>query len=483
MLRRISQLAFFLFFILSVLRAQQATFYEMTNVDRANGDCSKPPAVNTFKTSDQAAYLVFNVTGVGDGDLVVAGLVTPSSQMDSDSVVGWGPLSAGNYCFTAEFDIAGQLPASMPGTWSVVAGDGVGGSTTNVIAFFSLNFTIETASPLSITGLSPTSANAGGPAFTLTVTGSGFVAGSVIQWNGTPLATNFVSGSQLTALVSASDIAAPGSYNISVLNLDGTLSNSMAFIVIPQPVFGGSMAQVASGGGWQTTFTLVNMGSASAQAQLSFFDNNGNALLLPLTLVQSGSTMTAAKLTQTIAAGASLVVLAQGSNLNAAVTGSAQLTAGGNVNGFAIFRYNPTGQEATVPLETRNAGVFLLAFDNTNGVSTGVALANVANQAANIPVVIHDDTGTQIGTDTIQLAARGHTSFMLTSNYASTGGKRGTIEFHTPPSGQITVLGLRANGNTLTTLPVLAGATTGGGSSAQLLERVAERFGLVIKRQ
>ena len=57
---------------------------------------------------------------------------------------------------------------------------------------------------------------------------------------------------------------------------------------------------------------------------------------------------------------------------------------------------------------------------------------------------------------------------MLTSNYAVTTGKRGTIEFDTPPSGQVSALGLRANGSALTTLPVLANVAAGRGSIAQV---------------
>jgi hypothetical protein len=75
------------------------------------------------------------------------------------------------------------------------------------------------------------------------------------------------------------------------------------------------------------------------------------------------------------------------------LVGSAQLTTDGNVSGFAIFHYKPSGQEAVVPLETRNASAYVLAFDYTNGAATGLALANVSNQAANVPVIIRDDTG------------------------------------------------------------------------------------------
>ena len=61
-----------------------------------------------------------------------------------------------------------------------------------------------------IFGLSPTSAVAGGPAFTLTITGERFAQGSTVLWVRTPLATTFVSATQLTASVPAALIADRG---------------------------------------------------------------------------------------------------------------------------------------------------------------------------------------------------------------------------------------------------------------------------------
>jgi hypothetical protein len=139
-----------------------------------------------------------------------------------------------------------------------------------------------------------------------------------------------------------------------------------------------------------------------------------------------------------------------------ALVGSAQLTTDGNVSGFAIFHYKPTGQEAVVPLETRNSSAYVLAFDYTNGAATGLALANVSSQAANVPVIIRDDTGATLGTATIDLAALGHTSFMLATGYPFVTGKRGTVEFDTPAGTQICALGIRATAaGALTTIPVL----------------------------
>jgi hypothetical protein len=220
---------------------------------------------------------------------------------------------------------------------------------------------------------------------------------------------------------------------------------------------GGSMAHIPSGSGWQTTFVLVNTGQGPASAQLNFFDDNGNPMLLPLSFPQSGGTSTASSVTQNVAAGASLWIASAGLLTDPLQQGSAQLTTTGNIGGFVIFRYNPNGQEAVVPLESRNAGVYLLAFDNTNGTATGVAINAVSTQTVNVPVVIRDDTGAQIGTGSIPLAANGHYSQMLTTLLPATAGVRGTVEFDRPAGVQISVLGIRSPpALTFTTLPPLA---------------------------
>jgi len=123
-----------------------------------------------------------------------------------------------------------------------------------------------------------------------------------------------------------------------------------------------------------------------------------------------------------------------------------------------IFRNNPFDQEAVVPLETRNANAYLLAFDNTGGRATGIAINSVSSQPVNVPVVVRDDTGALIATDTLTLPANAHLSFVLgnpPNKYPATANIRGTIEFDAPLSGLIGALGIRATGQTFTTLPAL----------------------------
>lgn len=64
----------------------------------------------------------------------------------------------------------------------------------------------------------PAATAPGGAAFSLKVTGSGFVSGSVVEWKGSPRTTTFVDSSHLSAAISASDIASPTTATITVVS-------------------------------------------------------------------------------------------------------------------------------------------------------------------------------------------------------------------------------------------------------------------------
>src|SRR5260370_13595827 len=95
------------------------------------------------------------------------------------------------------------------------------------------NLTVQTLEPPTITSMSPTSAIAGAAAFTLTVNGANFVTGSMVNFNGNALATTFVSATQLTAAILASDIATAGRLNVTVTNPGGVAAHSVSFTVLP----------------------------------------------------------------------------------------------------------------------------------------------------------------------------------------------------------------------------------------------------------
>jgi len=180
---------------------------------------------------------------------------------------------------------------------------------------------------------------------------------------------------------------------------------------------------------------------------------------LPLTFPQGKiANTTAPSVAQNLPPGSTLVIVSGGVTPQL-LTGSAQLTTTGNVSGFVIFRHN--GQEAVVPLESRNANGYIVVFDNNKGlIATGVALNVVSAQPVNVGVVVRDDRGALMATDIIAMAPNGHYAFTLgTDRYPATLTIRGSIEFDKPPNAQIGALGIRipaGAAHTYTTLPALA---------------------------
>jgi hypothetical protein len=164
-----------------------------------------------------------------------------------------------------------------------------------------------------IYAISPTSATASAPSFTLTVNGSTFVPQSVVLWNGSPLPTTFVSVNQLTAQVPASNITVSGNYSVTVSNVSGGGSSAATFTVMPLPPLSLnkiSPSQVTAGG---SDFMLTAIGTGFAST--SSIAWNGTSL--PTTYVSSTvlqAKVTAAQITDT--GTVSITVLDSGSQGN-----------------------------------------------------------------------------------------------------------------------------------------------------------------------
>jgi uncharacterized protein (TIGR03437 family) len=127
--------------------------------------------------------------------------------------VSIGGVSVSPTFVGAQSDFAGldqvnlQIPSSLSGRGEVdivLTGDG---KTSNAVTVNIANPANPIPAP---TSLIPNSATAGGAAFTLTVNGTNFVSGSIVRWNGSNRTTTFVSSTQLTAQIPASDIAVIG---------------------------------------------------------------------------------------------------------------------------------------------------------------------------------------------------------------------------------------------------------------------------------
>ncbi len=98
-----------------------------------------------------------------------------------------------------------------------------------------------------ISGLSPVSATAGSPTFTLTVNGAGFVSGATVKWNGTALTTSFVNTIQLTATVPGSLLTTTGTSMVTVVNPDTKTSTPATFNIGPPPPAAAPLFSPAAG--------------------------------------------------------------------------------------------------------------------------------------------------------------------------------------------------------------------------------------------
>jgi hypothetical protein len=85
----------------------------------------------------------------------------------------------------------------------------------------------NTSLPL-VLWLSPGSATMGGAGFTLTVNGANFKSTSRVLWNGSVRKTTYVSSTELTATILATDIAAEGARLVTVANPSPNAATSAA---------------------------------------------------------------------------------------------------------------------------------------------------------------------------------------------------------------------------------------------------------------
>lgn len=184
----------------------------------------------------------------------------------------------------------------------------------------SITYTVTQPQP-NIVYMNPTAVTAGAAGVTLDIHGSNFTANSAVLWNGSPRATTYVSSGNLTAQITAADVAAAGNYSVTIDNGGGATSNAVIFIVQPLDALGLSAispSQVVVGGSpfmlsvvgtgftsesaitWNgTSLTTTYMSSTLLRASVSAAQiaNTGTASIAVVRPGDQGGTSTALNLT------------------------------------------------------------------------------------------------------------------------------------------------------------------------------------------
>ena len=89
----------------------------------------------------------------------------------------------------------------------------------------------------------------------------------------------------------------------------------------------GIISQIASGGGWKTTITLINPGAAQSLARINLYAGDGTPLQLPLTITQGGSSVSVvgAVVDRTIQPGGTLIIESEAGVSTTSASGSADV--------------------------------------------------------------------------------------------------------------------------------------------------------------
>jgi hypothetical protein len=332
-------------------------------------------------------------------------LTVTGSDFVAASEVDWNGTAL-NTTYVSAAQLTATIPASdlaTTGTASVtVVNPAPGGGTSGA-----LTFTINPSNPLpTLSALSPPSALAGATGFTLTVTGGGFVAGaSVVQWNGTALATTYVSASQLTAAVPASDIASAGSASVTVVNPTpgGGTSGAISFSITatnPVPALAALSPASASVNSPALSLTLTGSGFISS----SVVQWNGSALATTyLSPTQLTATIPASDLASVSSANVTVANPAPGGGTSTAAAFSVTAASSGNA---AVRQV-----QSLTGGQTHSGGVLLSPWSVPITVLQGSALwvvgtVPVADDICGVPNYQYPNINVSDGTNTYTLAAR-----------------------------------------------------------------------------
>jgi uncharacterized protein (TIGR03437 family) len=214
-----------------------------------------------------------------------------------------------------------------------------------------------------ISGAAPSPIDAGGPYFLLTVTGSGFLPGMVVNWPGVgALGTNCLSTTQIQAAITPELRTLAGSFQVTVSDpATGAVSNSYAVVVSPV-LFSISPATAVAG---SPALPITVTGAGFTANTLLAITVAGKQSTLPTTYVNTTT------LTATIPASA----LGLAGSLSIQVIDS---TGGGHSlsQSFAISRAAATITSLMPSAVTAGAPAFTLTVNGSNFATGATVLWN-----------------------------------------------------------------------------------------------------------
>ncbi len=239
-----------------------------------------------------------------------------------------------------------------------------------------------TPTRLQLTSISPPSATAGGPAFTLTINGAGFTSSTAAYINGAYRTPKFVNSTQITVAMTPADIATAGAFQVAVGNFP---SGASCAAFVPTTFY----VLIGSGGGTPTAtvspkslaFGNVAAGTTSP-AKTVTLTNSGSGALPISSIVASGNFTETNNCSNSLAANSSCTVTVTfNPTVAAAITGAITFNDGATTSpqlvkltgtGVVPLTFSPTSLTlpSTAAGQTSSATVTL-----TNKQTTAISLS------------------------------------------------------------------------------------------------------------
>jgi Tol biopolymer transport system component len=198
-----------------------------TATDAAGNSASASVTLSIDKTPPNVSIASpANGAALASSSVAVTGTVSDGLSGVATVVCDAAPGTVQNGTFSCSVTLT-----PGPNTITVQAID-VAGNFASAVA------SVTFASTPVISSFNPRAAPAGGLAFTLNVTGSNFLAGAIVEWNGSSRPTTFVSDTKLQAAIPASDLASAGTAAVTVVNPTpgGSSSNVVTFSIAPDTI-------------------------------------------------------------------------------------------------------------------------------------------------------------------------------------------------------------------------------------------------------
>lgn len=165
----------------------------------------------------QGGATIIEAPGTSTGTVTVATFTDPGGNELSSSYsasIDWGdgsaPTAGTLSLANGTYQVTGSHTYTAPNSYTITV-------TVNHEANAPVS-TTTSVKPLLLSGLGNNTAVESGAGLTLAVTGSNFLAGTVVLWNGTALATNIVDTGHLQAIVPLALLAEEGVATVSVKN-------------------------------------------------------------------------------------------------------------------------------------------------------------------------------------------------------------------------------------------------------------------------